>query len=76
MVYALEAWINHCSMLGKPIHQLFQPLGQGGLGMHPKSLYMDCLHVVDLGVAMHVCGNVSHLLCYHGLPHSQQTYGC
>ena len=65
-----EAFTNHCSNLGKPIHQLFQPLGQEGMGMHPKSLYMDCLHVVDLGVAMHVGGNVLHLLCYHVLPHS------
>ena len=39
--------------------------------MHPKSLYMDCLHVVDLGIAMHVCGNVLFLLCYDGmLPHT------
>ena len=64
----LEDFNNHCLMLNKPLHQLFQPLEQGGLGMHPKSLYMDSLHVVDLSVAMHVCGNVLHLLCYDVLP--------
>lgn len=36
--------------------------------MHPMSSYMDYLHVVDLGVAMHLCGNVLHLLCYDVLP--------
>ena len=63
----LEAFVNHCSMLGKPIHKLFHPLEQGGLGLHPKSSYMDSLHVVDLGVAMHVCGNVLRCLCYDGM---------
>ena len=68
---SLEAFCEHCNMLGKPIHQLFHTLEQGGLGMHPKSLYMDCLHVVDLGIAMHVCGNVLFLLCYDDmLPHT------
>ena len=36
----------------------------GGLGMHPNSLYIDSLHVIDLGVATHVCGNILHVLCY------------
>ena len=66
----LEDFTKHCDMLKKPIHQLFHTLAQGGLGMHPKSTYMDSLHVVDLGVAMHVCGNVLHLLCYDVLPGS------
>ena len=38
--------------------------------MHPTSAYMDSLHVVDLGVGMHVCGNVLHLLCYDVLPNT------
>ena len=63
-----EDFVSHCLMLGKPIHILFLPIEQGGLGMHPMSLYMDCLHVVDLGVAMQVCGNILHLLCYDVLP--------
>ena len=64
----LEDFVRHCSMLSKPIHQLFHPLEQGGLGMHPMSSYMDYLRVVDLGVAMHLCGNALHLLCYDVLP--------
>ena len=64
---SLDAFATHCEMFGKPLHQLFVPLEQGGLGMHPLSLYMDCLHVVDLGVAMHVCGNVLYLLCYDNM---------
>ena len=63
-----EGFVRHCSMLSKPIHQLFHPLEQGGLGIHPMRSYMDSLHVVDLGVAMHLCGNVLHLLCYDVLP--------
>ena len=38
--------------------------------MHPKSAYMDSLHVVDLGVGMHVCGNGLHVLCYDVLPNT------
>ena len=63
----VEAFAWHCASLNKPTHLLFQPMEQGGLGMHPQSLYMDNLHVVDLGVAMHVGGNVLHLLCYGGM---------
>ena len=63
----LEEFVRHCSMLRKPIHQVLNTLEQGGLGMHPMSLYMDSLHVVDLGVGMQVCGNVLHLLCYDGM---------
>ena len=61
---SLDAFATRCEMVGKPLHQLFVPLEHGGLGMHTLSLYMDCLHVVDLGVAMHVCGNVLYLLCH------------
>ena len=35
---------------------------------------MDSLHVVDLGVCMHVGGNVLHDLCYDGmLPNNAAT---
>ena len=60
---SLDASATHCDMLGKPMHQLLLPLEQGGLGMPPLSLYMDCLHVVDLGVAMHVCVAMSCICC-------------
>ena len=38
--------------------------------MHIKSSYKDSLHVVDLGVAKHIGGNVLYLLCYRMLPGS------
>lgn len=31
--------------------------------MQPKSTYNDSLHVVDLGVGVHACGNLLRLLC-------------
>ena len=37
---------------------IFQPISESGLGVHIKSQYMDSLHVIDLGVAMHIAGNV------------------
>ena len=70
----LEDFQAHCTMLGKPFHLIFEPLEGRGLGMHPRSLYMDSLHVVDLGVCMHVGGNVLHDLCYDGmLPNDAAT---
>ena len=63
----LEAFVTHCANLGKTVHQIFETLDNGGLGMHPISAYKDSLHVVDLGVGMHACGNVLHLLCFDNM---------
>ena len=42
--------------------------------MHPTSAYKDYLRVVDLGVGMHVCGNVLYVLCVDNmLPDSPST---
>ena len=54
----------HCALLGKAVHKIYRPLEENGLGVHIKSQYMDTLHVVDLGVAKHVGGNVLWLLCF------------
>ena len=70
----LVAFVTHCAMLGKTVHQIFETLDNGGLGMHPRSAYKDSLHVVDLGVGMHVCGNVLHFMCFDKmLPHTPAT---
>ena len=61
---------QHCAFKGKVVHQIHEPLDNNGLGMHIKSSYKDSLHVVDLGVAMHIGGNVLYLLCYQNLPGS------
>ena len=53
---------------GKLVHLIVKPLSEDGLGMHIMSQYKDALHVADLGVSQHICGNVLWLLCYSDMP--------
>ena len=57
----------------KNVHLIFRPLSQGGLGMHIMSQYKDALHVADMGVTKHACGNVLWLLCYTDMLGEQKT---
>ena len=60
----MEAYKQHCRMKRKQVHLVFQPMSQGGLGVHVTSQYKDALHVCDMGVTKHACSNVLWLLCY------------
>ena len=51
---------------------MFKTFEEGGLGMHVLSQYKDTLHVVDLGVSMHVAGNVLWLLVFELLQQDPQ----
>jgi hypothetical protein len=61
---SMTAYSTFCRSKGKQVHLIFKPLSQGGLGMHVMSQYKDALHVGDMGVTKHACGNVLWLLCY------------
>jgi hypothetical protein len=60
----MTQYAAHCHRLGKSVHLIFKPLSEGGLGMHIMSQYKDALHVADLGVTQHICGNILWHLCY------------
>ena len=66
-------YAEYSRKLKKTVHPICRPLSQGGLGMHIMSQYKDALHVADMGVTKHACGNVLWLLCYTDVLGEQMT---
>lgn len=60
-------WRAYCHEKDKPVHPLFLPRPEGGLGLSVSMVFGDVLHCVDLGVSLHVCGNVLWHFCFTDL---------
>jgi hypothetical protein len=61
---AMQSFFDFCALKGKPVHALFRPRSQGGLGLHILIMLRDSLHVMDLGTTPLLLGSVLWLLCY------------
>lgn len=59
-----DSWRAFSEAMGKDPTIFFLPRSEGGLGLANCHVFGDILHCVDLGVALHVCGNVLWHLCY------------
>ena len=62
--YNYADWRDHCRVLSKTPHLLFQTREEGGLGLHPFAQAKDRMHTLDMGPTLYVNGNVLWHLCY------------